>query len=126
LIPSRPIIATSACRRSLPATATTEAMPLSGKYTSLIDLFDDCNRCRNLSGTASRCGCRRARSAFDMALRTPLRCTLVSTCKTIAWSIVGGFNPIYGTHWKFDCGGVQAKFGFAWLALRIGGVPPDC
>jgi len=100
-----------------PATATTEAMPLSGNYTSLIDLFDDCNRCRNLSGTASRCGCRRARSVFDMALRMPLRCTLASTVKTIAWSIEGGFNPICGTHRQFDpAAAVAFKLGLVCMA----------
>jgi hypothetical protein len=44
-----------------------------------------------------------------MALRMPFRCTLASTAKTIAWSIEGGFNPIYGTHGQFD-GAVAVAF----------------
>jgi len=48
---------------------------------------------------------------------------LVSTCKTIAWSIVGGFNPIYGTHWQFDpAAAVAFKLGLVLHGSRSASV----
>src|SRR6266540_137145 len=121
LMPSQPMSPTST-RFSPDWTATTDAIPVSMKYTSSIGRFGFSRSCRSLSTTGSRCAFNNWKSRCDNLASRRLRCVGEAASIALLPSGARALHSLPSVRAQMDCGRRRHLIPFGPLRPNVFGL----